>query len=114
MEQPVGRVPMSEAVVFDATVAARLLEPVAGDQPCGPDLEYDPALIELQTLAAGKPEQQFGDKIIPGEEPDWPAVPLMLLLLKIRINPDLWPELWGLPTKQPQCRRMLTILLIVQ
>lgn len=60
--------------MFDATVAARLLEPVAGDQPCGPDLEYDPALIELQTLAAGKPEQQFGDKIIPGEEPDWPAV----------------------------------------
>lgn len=52
----------------------RLLAPVSEDVPCGADLEYDPAFIELQTTAAGKPEQQFGDKIIPGEEPDWRVV----------------------------------------
>lgn len=52
----------------------RLLAPVSADAPCGADLEYDPAFIALQAAATGKPEQQFGDKIIPGEEPDWRVV----------------------------------------
>jgi len=60
--------------VTDQASWDRLLAPVSEDVPCGADLEYDPAFIELQTAAAGKPEQQFGDKIIPGEEPDWRVV----------------------------------------
>lgn len=48
-----------------------LLKPVAEQPPCGPDLEYDPEWQELDRLSQGKPEQQFGDTIIPGEEPDW-------------------------------------------
>jgi type VI secretion system protein ImpA len=60
--------------VTDQASWDRLLAPVSEDVPCGADLEYDPAFIELQTTAAGKPEQQFGDKIIPGEEPDWRVV----------------------------------------
>lgn len=48
-----------------------LLAPIEGDAPSGPDLEYDPEWQELERLAQGKPEQQFGDTIIPAEEPDW-------------------------------------------
>lgn len=48
-----------------------LLAPIEGDAPSGPDLEYDPEWQELDRLAQGKPEQQFGDTIIPAEEPDW-------------------------------------------
>lgn len=48
-----------------------LLKPIDDAAPSGPDLEYDPEWQELERLAQGKPEQQFGDTIIPGEEPDW-------------------------------------------
>ena len=47
------------------------LQPLADpDAPCGPDLEYDDAYLELMRLAQGKPETQFG----PGEPPDWREV----------------------------------------
>lgn len=52
----------------------QLLAPVSADAPCGEDLEYDPAFSEMERTAAGKPEQQVGDKIVEGEEPDWRAV----------------------------------------
>lgn len=48
-----------------------LLAPAVEDPPCGPDLEYDPAFMELEQAARGKPEQQFGDTLIPAEEPAW-------------------------------------------
>ncbi len=51
-----------------------LLEPIAGPTPCGEDLEYDPEWQELERLSLGKPEQQFGDTVIPAEEPDWREV----------------------------------------
>jgi type VI secretion system protein ImpA len=51
-----------------------LLEPLAGDAPCGADLEYDPAFQAMQLAAAGKPEVQYGGTVIPGEPPDWRAV----------------------------------------
>lgn len=38
--------------------------------PCGPDLEYDPAFLELNQAAAGKPETQWA----PAEPPDWREV----------------------------------------
>ncbi len=47
------------------------LVPLSEGEPCGPDLEYDATFLELEEAAKGKPEQQFGDTIIPGEEPDW-------------------------------------------
>jgi hypothetical protein len=37
-----------------------LLQPVAGANPCGADLEYDPAFLDLERLVQGKPEQQMG------------------------------------------------------
>jgi len=42
--------------------------------PCGADLEYDPAFMALNEAARGKPEQQFGDTVIPAQEPDWRVV----------------------------------------
>jgi type VI secretion system protein ImpA len=48
-----------------------LLAPIAENPPAGPDLEYDAEWQALERLAQGKPEQQFGDTIIPAEEPEW-------------------------------------------
>ncbi len=50
---------------------AAVLEAVPGDEPCGPNLEYDADFAELAKLVEGKPEQQIGDTVIPGEEPEW-------------------------------------------
>lgn len=51
-----------------------LLEPVAGEEPSGADLEYDPAFMALMVAAEGKAEQQFGDTVIAAVEPEWPQV----------------------------------------
>jgi type VI secretion system protein ImpA len=48
-----------------------LLVPIEDNPPAGPDLEYDAEWQALERLSQGKPEQQFGDTIIPAEEPDW-------------------------------------------
>jgi type VI secretion system protein ImpA len=45
------------------------LEPLDGEA-CGEDLEYDPAFLELDQAAAGKPETQFAA----AEPPQWPQV----------------------------------------
>lgn len=49
--------------------ADKWLLPLAEDDRCGPDLEYDPLALELE-LATGKPASQFG----PGEPADWGRV----------------------------------------
>jgi type VI secretion system protein ImpA len=51
-----------------------LSNPISADEPSGPDLAYDPDFIELEALVTPKAEQQFGDSIIPGEEPNWGLV----------------------------------------
>lgn len=48
-----------------------LLRDIAADSPCGDDLEYDAAFLELQRAATGKPAQEMGGQVIPGEEPEW-------------------------------------------
>lgn len=54
--------------------ADALLEPITADPPCGPDLEYDRDFLALNQAAQDKPEQQFGDTLVPAEEPDWVGV----------------------------------------
>ena len=54
--------------------ADALLDPITADAPCGPDLEYDRDFLALDQASQGKPEQQFGDTIVPAEEPDWADV----------------------------------------
>ena len=51
-----------------------LLQPVSAEEPCGPDLEYDPAFLELDRISQGKPEQQMGSTIVAAQEPDWKDV----------------------------------------
>jgi type VI secretion system protein ImpA len=51
--------------------------PVDEQQPCGPDCEYDGSFLALMQAVAGKPEQQFGDTVIPAVEPDWRVVERM-------------------------------------
>lgn len=52
----------------------RLLAPVSDEHPCGNDLEYDADFMALETASRGREEQQFGNTIIPAEEPDWQSV----------------------------------------
>lgn len=67
-----------------------LLAPVGEDAPCGSDLEYDPAFTALQTAAQGKPEQQFGAKVIAAVEPEWSTVAEQAQAL-LRRTKDLRP-----------------------
>lgn len=55
-------------------IVETLLAPISEASPCGNDLEYDPAFAALELAAKGKPEQQFGDTLIPAVEPEWPQV----------------------------------------
>jgi type VI secretion system protein ImpA len=47
---------------------------VSDELPAGPNLEFDADFGALERAAQGKPEQQYGDTIIPAEEPDWKEV----------------------------------------
>jgi predicted component of type VI protein secretion system len=51
-----------------------LLSAVSDAAPAGPNLEDDASFAELAAGSRGKPEQQFGETVIPGEEPDWRQV----------------------------------------
>jgi type VI secretion system protein ImpA len=53
---------------------AALSAPIAGEDPCGPNLEYDAAFAELERISQGRPEQQIGDTVVKAEEPEWRAV----------------------------------------
>ena len=55
-------------------LAATLLAPIGDASPCGDDLEYDADFMALVAQAQGKPEQQFGDTVIPAVEPEWREV----------------------------------------
>jgi type VI secretion system protein ImpA len=60
------------------------LQPISSEEPCGPNLQYDPDFIELETTAQGKAEQQYGDTIIPAEPPEWREVKRQALALHRR------------------------------
>lgn len=48
--------------------------PIAADAPSGRDMEYDAMFAELETAAIATPEQQYGDTVIAGKDPDWQQV----------------------------------------
>lgn len=58
-----------------------LVSAVSDAAPAGPNLEDEASFAELVTAAKGKPEQQFGETVIPGEEPDWRQVKSVALAL---------------------------------
>jgi type VI secretion system protein ImpA len=51
-----------------------LLAEISPDAPCGEDISYDAAFLELERLAQGKAETQVGDYVQESEEPDWKQV----------------------------------------
>ncbi len=51
-----------------------ILAGVSPDSPCGDDLTYDPEAMALFDLAAGTPERQVGDMVVPAEDPNWSEV----------------------------------------
>ncbi len=59
---------------MSAIDVSALLAEVSEDQPCGEDMEYDPAFTELEIAAQGKEEQEYGDTVIEAEEPNWAEV----------------------------------------
>ena len=54
------------------------------DAPCGPNLEYDPAFLELEQASLGKPEVQYGNTITPAVAPEWKTVKTLALELLAR------------------------------
>jgi type VI secretion system protein ImpA len=57
------------SALAEPTIVDGWLEPL-GEPPCGEDLEYDNAFLNLTQAAAGKPETQFAE----AEPPDWRSV----------------------------------------
>ena len=51
-----------------------LLAEIDAESPCGEDLAYDPAYLEMERLSQGTPDQQVGSTIVEAEEPDWREV----------------------------------------
>lgn len=51
-----------------------MLQELSPEEPCGPNLEYDPSFLELEQVAKGKPEVQYGGTVTPAVPPDWKAV----------------------------------------
>jgi type VI secretion system protein ImpA len=50
------------------------LQPLAGEAPCGPEIDYDSDFIELERAIAGTPERQYGETIIAAEAADFARV----------------------------------------
>jgi type VI secretion system protein ImpA len=50
------------------------LGPIPGDNPCGKDIRYDAAFLDLETLAKGKEETQFSTLSKAELEPNWKQV----------------------------------------
>lgn len=81
-----------------------LLTPIESPSPCGEDLSYESSFSALESAARGKPEQQFGDTLIPSEPPDWRdvekrALALFDLTKDLRVSGLLcraWTHLRGL------------------
>lgn len=48
-----------------------LLEPVSAEDPCGPDLEYDPAFVMLQAAVAPRTDAQYGDFVDAPQQANW-------------------------------------------
>ncbi len=51
-----------------------LLAEISPNSPCGKDITYDVAFLELEQLVHGTAEMQVGDHIQESEEPDWEKV----------------------------------------
>ncbi|MBP9905605.1 MAG: type VI secretion system protein TssA [Rhodoferax sp.] len=72
---------------------SRLAEPLSDASPCGIDCEYEGDFLALSQAVVGKPEQQFGDTVIPAVEPEWRSVERMATELLSRTK-DIRVVVW--------------------
>jgi type VI secretion system protein ImpA len=84
----------------DAIHQQDYLAPLSEAEPCGPNLEYDPEYVALQTRMIPKGDAQYGDFVKVPEAPNWREIerecqrmllrsrdiPMLLLLLRCRIH----------------------------
>ena len=66
-----GRKLGMRSVIMTAIDIEKLLEDVSLDAPCGEDLEYDWAFLELERKMQGTPEHSTGDVISDAAPPNW-------------------------------------------
>ena len=62
---------------------SRWAEAISAEEPSGVNIEYDSRYLELQNAAEGKPEQQYGNTVIPAVDPDWTLVEKLCIQLQI-------------------------------
>ena len=61
-----------------------LLPDLSDSAPAGDNLELDPDFGALERASRGKPEQQYGDTIIPAEPADWKQAESLAMALQDR------------------------------
>lgn len=61
--------------------AGALLAEVSSALPCGEDVEYDPAFLELERVVHGKPDVQYGSTVVEAVPPDWKEAQALALSL---------------------------------
>ena len=61
-----------------------LLPDISDSAPAGDNLELDPDFGALERASRGKPEQQYGDTIIPAEPADWKQAESLAVSLQSR------------------------------
>ncbi len=66
---------------FNTDGVTEFLQEISPDAPCGANLEYDPAFLELEQAVKGKAEAQFGKTISAEVPPDWKQVRTLALEL---------------------------------
>lgn len=80
----------TQAQPIDLTALAH---PMGDTAPCGENVEYDPAFLQLEEEALGKPEVQYGETITQAIEPNWKLVTSLALPLMHRSR-DLRLAMW--------------------
>lgn len=60
--------------LMDRSVLEKLKEDCREEPPCGPNLEYDPAFLEMVELSEPQAEQQYGSVIREAKDPEWSQV----------------------------------------
>ena len=66
-----GKIKLADSTVVNIE---DMLREVSAEEPCGANLEYDPAFLELEKEIQGRPEVQYGDSITPAVPPEWKLV----------------------------------------
>lgn len=90
-------------------------EAISIETPAGLNVEYDALFVSMQQAMVGKPEQQYGEVIIPAEEPDWRAVvtaaeELMLKSKDVRVLAAItqaWTAIYGLAGFAAGCKALV-------